>query len=128
MLVDQSLVAWIFAQWVPHGFELEHWDSEAVRDIEQMIKQAKCFVEFTSPGINLGERCGALWPIKGVLRFGQQFDGALAFVDRFFFLTQGSEDRPNCPCRVASCGASRTSFSATERACSNAIRAFSLSP
>src|SRR5207302_8768171 len=58
-----------------------------------MIKQAKCFVEFTSPGINLGERCGALWPIKGVLRFGQQFDGALAFVDRFFFLTQGSEDK-----------------------------------
>src|SRR5438477_12253575 len=59
-----------------------------------MIKQAKRFVEFTSPGINLSERCGALWPIKGVLRFGQQFDGALAFVDRFFFLTQGSKHNP----------------------------------
>src|SRR5207247_6487437 len=52
---------------------------------------AKCFVEFTSAGINLGEQCGALWPIKGILRFGQQFDGTLAFVDRLFFLTKGSK-------------------------------------
>src|SRR5439155_12044943 len=91
VLVDQTLETRVFAEWVPHGLELKHWDSEPVRDIEQMIKQAKCFVEFPGPRINLGERTGGLWPIKGVLGFGQQFDGALAFVDRFFFLTQGSK-------------------------------------
>ena len=93
VLVDQSLEARVFAQRVPDGIELEHCDREAVWDVEQMIEQAKCFVEFPGRGINLGERSGALWPIKGVLGFRQQFDGALAFVDRFFFLTQGSKHK-----------------------------------
>src|SRR5438105_7680230 len=56
-----------------------------------MIEQAKCFVEFSGPGINLGQGSGGLWPIKGILGFRQQFDGTLAFVDRFFLLTQSSK-------------------------------------
>src|SRR5438105_4352466 len=93
VLVDQSFEAWVFAQRVPHRLKLEYCDSEAVWNVEQMIEQAKCFVEFPGPGINLGEGSGGLWPIKSVLGFRQQFDGALAFLDRFFFLTQGGEDK-----------------------------------
>src|SRR5260370_34975741 len=58
-----------------------------------MGEEGKCVVEFPGPGINLGEGRGGLWPIKGVLGFRQQFDGAPAFVDRFFFLTQGSKQK-----------------------------------
>ena len=93
VLVDQSLEAWIIAQRVPHRLKLEHCGGEAVWDLEQMIEQVKCFVEFPSPDINLGERSRGLWPIKGVLGFGQQFDGALAFADCFFFLIQSSKHK-----------------------------------
>ena len=71
VLVDQSLKAWIIAQRVPHRLKLEDRDREAVWDLKQMIEQAKCFVEFPSPGINLGERRGGLWPIKSILEFRQ---------------------------------------------------------
>src|SRR5207237_1601432 len=83
----------VFAQRVPHRLKLEYHDSEAVWDPEQVIEQAKCVIEFPGPGINLGERSGGLWPIKGILGFGQQFDGALAFTDCFFFLIQSSKDK-----------------------------------
>ena len=69
VFVDQSLVARIFAQRIPGWIELEHRDGEIVRNREQMIEQAKCFVEFPGPGINLGERGRALRSIKGVLGF-----------------------------------------------------------
>ena len=69
VFVDQSLEARIFAQRIPGGIELEHWDGEVARDREQMIEQAKCFIGFTSPGINLGERRSYSRPIKGVLGF-----------------------------------------------------------
>jgi len=66
-------------------------------DSEQMIEQAKCFVEFPGPGINLGERSGCLRPIKGVLGFGSQFNCALAFGDGFLLLTQRRKDEAVLP-------------------------------
>ena len=69
VLVDQSLVARIFTEWIPGWIELEHRDGQITRDCEQMIEQAKCFIEFSGAGINLGERGGAARPIKGILRF-----------------------------------------------------------
>ena len=87
VLVDQRLEARIFAQRIPGWIELEHRNGEAVWDAEQMIEQAKCFIRFTGPGINLCERSGTSRPIKSVLRFRQQFDRALAFGDRLLFST-----------------------------------------
>ncbi len=60
VLLDQRLEARIFAQRIPGWIELEHRNGETVGgDSEQMIEQAKCFVEFPGPGINLGERSGS---------------------------------------------------------------------
>ena len=60
MFIDQRLEAGIATQWIPDWIELEHRDGETVGgDSEQMIEQAKCFVEFPGPGINLGERNGS---------------------------------------------------------------------
>ena len=85
VLVDQRLEARIFAQRIPGRIELEHRNGDAVWDAEQMIEQAKCFISFAGPGINLCERSGDLRSIKSVLRFRQQFDRALAFGDRLLF-------------------------------------------
>src|SRR4026207_1383484 len=79
VLVDQRLEARIFAQRIPGGIELEHWDSEAAWDDQQMIEEAKCFIRFTSPSIDLGQRLSCSRSIKSVLRFRQQFDGPFAF-------------------------------------------------
>jgi len=69
VFVDQSLVARIFPERVPRWIELEHRDGETVRDREQMIEQAECFIRFARPSINLGERSRDLRSVKGVLRF-----------------------------------------------------------
>ena len=50
VFVDQSLVARIFAEWVPGWIELEYRDREPARDRKQMIEQAKRFIRLAEPG------------------------------------------------------------------------------
>src|SRR5439155_7757945 len=88
VLVDQSLIARIFAERIPGWIKLEQRDGEIGRDCEQMIEQTKCFIGFSGPSINLGERSGSLRPIKGVLGFRPQLNCAFPFGDGFLALTQ----------------------------------------
>src|ERR1700751_5906533 len=70
VLVTQRLEPSIFAQPIPDRIDLEQWNRETVRDAEQMIDQAKCFISFPGQCINLRQRGSAPRPIKCVLRFG----------------------------------------------------------
>ena len=49
---------------------------------------SKRLIGFACPGVDLSERNCHLWPIKGILRFGQKFDGASAFGDSPVLLTK----------------------------------------
>ena len=53
-----------------------------------MIKQAKCFIRFAGPRVNLREHSSNVWPIESVLRFRQQLNRALALRDRRILLTE----------------------------------------
>src|SRR6266436_6868042 len=88
VLVDQGLEARIFAQRVPGWIELETRNGDSVWNNEQMIKQAKCFIRFAGPRVNLREHNSNLRPIESVLRFRQQLNCALALRDRRILLTE----------------------------------------
>src|SRR5207253_11100273 len=72
--------------------ELEHWNGDVAWDLEQMIDQAKCLVEFAGPGINLGEVSGCLRPIQGVLGRRKLLNSALALGNGFLLLTGRRQD------------------------------------
>src|SRR5438128_6371539 len=62
-----------------------------------MIDQPKCFFMFPDPGVNFCKSSSGLWPIKGVLRFRQELDRLLAFVDCFLFPAQARKNSTKLP-------------------------------
>src|SRR2546421_1438439 len=88
VLVDQSLVALIFAQRIPYRIELETRNGDSVWNNEQVIKQAKCFIRFAGPRVNLRKHNSHVRPIESVLRFRQQLNCALALCDCRILLTE----------------------------------------
>ena len=70
-----------------------------------MIEQPKCLVVFPDARVDLRQGGREERPIKRVFGFRQQFDRALAFVNRFLFLAQARENSselcvPGCVVRT----------------------------
>src|SRR5438552_3407341 len=79
--IDQCLKTGIASHRIPHWIKCEEGNRDSIGSTQRTVNKLKGLIGFACPGVDLSERNSHLWPIKGILRFGQKFDSASAFGD-----------------------------------------------
>src|SRR4029077_8260369 len=90
--IDQGLKTGIISQRIPHRIKCEEGNCDSIGSTQRTVNKVKRLIGFACPGVDLSERNSHLWPIKGILRFGQKLDGASAFGDSPVLLTKPSQN------------------------------------
>src|SRR5436309_5216750 len=90
--IDQCLKTGIASHRIPHRIKCEEGNRDSIGSTQRTVNELKRLIGFACPGVDLSERNSHLWPIKGILRFRQKFDGAFAFGDRRVLLTKPSQN------------------------------------
>src|SRR4029450_2429293 len=73
--IDQCLKTGIISQRIPHRIKCEEGNCDSIGSTQRTVNKLKRLIGFACPGVDLSERNSHLWPIKGILRFGQKLDG-----------------------------------------------------